>query len=240
MSDPLRHYPAALLPPGKMLWEPMGMTVGSGQTASGVMPVARIDGGGIWKATFTDVAAFTADKRRAFRAFSAIADGGSQPFIMPCIETYDAPWPIVGGQPQRSLPAVPHSDGSFFSDGTGYDSSMIAITSTVAAALRATALTVTVTAADSLHGGETFAIQHLNNDWRLYRIRTAVQNIDGTWAITIRPPLREAIIAGTPLEFDRPKCVMRLLSPDAMDLTYEPFWFGTASPALIEAFPPFP
>lgn len=240
MTETLRHYPASLLPPGKLMWEISGMTIGSGQTASGVMPVARIDGGGIWKATFTDVGVATADKRRAFRAMSAIADGGSQPFIMPCIETYDAPWPIVNGAPQRALPAVPHSDGTFFSDGTGYDSSMIEIAVTQPAPLRATALTVQVTAGDNLHGGETFAIDHPNNRWRLYRIRTAVQNLDGTWAITIRPPLREAIDAGTPLEFDHPKCVMRLLTPDAMDLTYEPFWFGTAAPALVEAFPPFP
>jgi hypothetical protein len=56
MSDALRQYPDALLTFVKLSWELMGMTVGSGQTASGVMPVARIDGGGLWKATLLTLA----------------------------------------------------------------------------------------------------------------------------------------------------------------------------------------
>lgn len=240
MTEPLRYYPADLLGFEKVLWELSGMTLSGGQTASGVMPVARIDGGGLWKSTLTAVGVYTADRRRAFRAFSAIADGGAQPIILPCIETYDAPWPIVNGAPQRALPASPHSDGSTFSDGTSYDNSMIAAKVTVQAALRATSLIVQMIAGDNFHGGEHFAIDHPTNRWRLYRVRTAVLNTDGTWAITFRPPLREAIPLGTFLEFDRPKCVMRLARPDAMDTTFETFWFAQVSPDFIEAFPPFP
>jgi hypothetical protein len=159
---------------------------------------------------------------------------------VPCIETYDAPWPIVNGVPQRSLPACPHDDGSTFSDGTGYESSMIEASMTRPAPIRATSLSIQIIAGDDFHGGEYFAIDHPTNRWRLYRIRTAVQNIDGTWAITIRPPLREAIYASTPLEFDRPKCVLRLATPGAMDATFQPFWNGMQTVNFIEAFGPFP
>jgi hypothetical protein len=240
MSDTLRHYPAALLGFAKLSWELMGMTISPGQTASGVMPVARIDGGGIWKAMFGDVGTYTPDRRRAWHALTAIADGGAQPIIVPCIETYDAPWPIVNGAPQRSLPACPYSDGSTFSDGTRYDNSMIEAQVIPAAPLRATALTVQMIAGDNFHGGEIFSIEHTVNSWRLYRVRTAVTNNDGTWAITIRPPLRETIPAGTFLEFDRPKCVMRLATPGAMDMTLQPFWYGLQTVNFIEAFGPFP
>lgn len=240
MTEPLRYYPADLLGFEKVLWELSGMTLSGGQTASGVMPVARIDGGGLWKSTLTAVGVYTADRRRAFRAFSAIADGGAQPIILPCIETYDAPWPIVNGAPQRSLPASPHSDGSTFSDGSSYDNSMIEAKVTVAAILRATSLTVQMIAGDAFHGGEKFAIDHPNNRWRLYSVRTAVQNTDGTWALTFRPPLREAVSLGTFLEFDRPKSVMRLATADAMDVEFETFWRGSPTVSFIEAFPPFP
>ncbi len=139
-----------------------------------------------------------------------------------------------------SLPAVPHSDDSSFSDGSLYDNSMISATLAAAATLRATSLTVSIVAGDDLHGGEYFSIDHATNRWRLYRIRTATKNLDGTWAVTIRPPLREDVLTGVALEFDRPKCVMRLAAVDSMDATFEQAWYGTQAAMFVEAFPPFP
>lgn len=57
--------------------------------------------------------------------------------------------------------------------------------------------------------------------------------------VTIRPPLREATAAGTRVEFDYPKCIMKLASPDAMDLALERRLYGSATVKFIEDFPPF-
>jgi hypothetical protein len=58
--------------------------------------------------------------------------------------------------------------------------------------------------------------------------------------IKIRPPLREATSAGTRVEFDFPKCIMRLARPDAMNLALERRIHGEASVPFVESLlPPF-
>lgn len=61
----------------------------------------------------------------------------------------------------------------------------------------------------------------------------------GYHTVTIRPPLREAIEAGKALEFDYPKCIMQLASPNAMDLSLERRVIGQASVKWVESFPPW-
>lgn len=61
----------------------------------------------------------------------------------------------------------------------------------------------------------------------------------GHHTLTIRPPLREAVTAGMRAEFDYPKCTMKLMTADAMDLVLNDRFFGQPDVKLIEAFPPF-
>lgn len=243
MTNPvLRYWPHQLLREARMLWELQGMTVGSGQTASGAMPMTRIDGGGLWKATLGQVGLFTADKRRAWRALSRICKGGAQPIILEVRETIDSPWPLVSGvavTPETQA-QVPHDDDSLFDDDTGYESGLIEIKNVGAVVLRATAMTVALVAGSDLQGGEYFSIDHVDLRHRLYSIETAIDNDDGTWAITFSPPLRADIADATWLEFDHPKCVMKLATPDAMDATFEPPFNSNPDVSFIEAFPPFP
>lgn len=237
----LRYFPNdVLLREATLLWEIQGMTVGSTQTASGAMPMSRLDGGGIWKATLGNVGLWNSDKRRAWRSLSAICDGGAQPIVLTVNETLDGPWPLVGGSPLTDLGSTSHSDGSFFDDGTGYESSVIDISVAGDTALRSTLMTVNLVVGSGLQGGEYFAIDHVDLRWRLYRVATAVDNGDGTWNVGFRPPLRAAVADGTRLEFDNPKCVMRLATPDAMDATFQTPFLSDPSVSFIEAFPPFP
>jgi hypothetical protein len=240
MTAVLCYFPYTLLQESKMQWEIMGNVVGSGQTGSGAMPLSRLDGGGLWKATLTELGLWTADHRRTWRAVSAIADGGAQPLIVTVRENVDAPWPIVSGSEVSSFAPVPHSDGSFFSDGSGYATSAIEAIASGAVDLRSTEMTIEIVAGGELKGGEYFSIDHEDLRWRLYRIRTAVDNGDGTFDVTFRPPLRAVIADAQPLEFDRPKCVMRIATSDSMDATLEDGFFGKPSVSFIEAFPPFP
>jgi hypothetical protein len=236
----LRYFPAGLLIEGQMMWELSGATIDGGATLTGARPIARLDGGGLWKAVLTEIGLWTASHRRTWRALTAVADNGAMPIIVPCRETVDAPWPVVAGVELSVLPFVPFSDGATFSDGTSFASSCIDIRTTVPAALRATSMTVRIYAGRTMQGGEKFSIDHDALSFRMYQIRTAVDNGDGTAVITFRPPLRAAVVAGQPLDFDRPKCVMRLSAPDAMDATLSDGFFGRPSASFIEAFPPFP
>ena len=236
----LRYYPAALFAEGRMLWEIQGGLIGSGQTASGPMPTMSLSGGGLWKATLGQVPIYDADRRRTWRAFAAICDNGVQPIVVPVRETFDAPWPVVSGAAITSFAQVPHSDDALFSDDTGYDNGIIEIETVGATLLRATQMVVNIIAGSDLRGGEYFSIDHPDLRWRLYRIRTVIDNGDNTWNITFRPPLRADVADGISLDFDKPKCVMRLATPDAMDVTLEPPDFTEGNVSFIEAFPPFP
>ena len=76
-------------------------------------------------------------------------------------------------------------------------------------ALRATLLRiVTDKYALPIEPGNLFAINHPSWGWRTYRIATA--DPDGT--ITFGTPLREAVAAGTLLDFENPRC--RMYAPE--------------------------
>jgi hypothetical protein len=53
--------------------------------------------------------------------------------------------------------------------------------------------------------------------------------------ITFNPPLREAVASGTALEFDQPRCKMRLANPGSMDLQVQPWTFNSASVEFVES-----
>lgn len=233
-------FPIALFREANLTWELSGVAIGGGQSASGVSAVTRLDGGGLWQAKFAEIWLYTAAKRRGWRALSAIADGGVQPLVVQVRETFDAPFPVVSGSALASLPLCTFSDGATFSDGGEFASSTMSFFANATALLRSTSLVVKKVAGSALQGGEYFAIDHITKSWRLYRIATAIDNGDGTFNVTFRPPLREAIAANTLLDFDRPRCVMRLASVSAMDAVLEPPYNATVAVNFVEAFPPFP
>lgn len=242
MATVVPHYPWDVLRPGKLQpgWELGGTVIGSGPTAAGIMPVTRTDGGGFWKVGFGQVSTHLPARRRSWTALTRIAKGGVQPIVVPCRQIMDQPYPLVGGVPLTSLPDVPHSDDAAFSDDSEYSSSTMSVQLVSAAALRDTTLTVDLIVGNDFQGGEFFSIDHETLRYRLYNISTVAQNDDATWSITIDPPLRAAVPADTFLEFDYPKCVMRIASMGEMDAGFEPYWFGEQNVSFIEAFPPFP
>lgn len=143
------------------------------------------------------------------------------------------PWP-AGAAPYGS---IPHSDGTFFSDGTGYYQPVIDVETYGYAELRDTTIYLQLNYCGDLMGGESFSINHPTMGWRLYEIGT-VNYVDDTHvAVTFNPPLREDVPAGTQVEFDRPRCVMQLKAPGSMDLTVVPWTFNSANAEFIEARP---
>lgn len=231
-------WPALLNRDRMWKWDLAATTIGGGRTLTGAMPLSRIDGGGLWAAELSDVKVSTADQVRAWRALSARMDGGATPVVMECRDTRFAPWPTVAGVPVTSNEAT-NDDDSTPDDDTDYDGSCIEATLVNAVALRATSAVIRFVAGGPLQGGEYFSIQHETFSHRLYRVASVEVNDAGDSEITFRPPLREATDAGTAVEFDTPKCIMKLATPNAMDLALELRFHGTASVRLIEEFPPF-
>lgn len=222
-----------------IMFELIGQTISGGQSASGQMPVTRLDGGGVWKAELSGVQLRSADHVRTWRALTSICDGGAQPVVVIMCDKRHFPAPIVNGV-RITGGSVPYSDGSTHSDGTEYQNSVVIADALIPAPLRGTTINIHLSQGGNLEGGEFFSIEHPTMHHHIYRISTAISIGSGNWTIKFRPPLREAVAVDELFEFDFPKCVMRLAEANAMDMALEARKFANPNVTFIEAFPPFP
>lgn len=238
------HFPRLLLREKSHSWNLLGVVATPGVT-NNVANLVRSDGGGFWSCVMNDVTLSGAGSARGrdrqristllWRAVRQICDGGANRVVVWRNDAGFRPWPEGVAQ---GVPApIPHSDDTFFSDGTGYYQSKIDVTA-AAASLRDTSLDLTLNVCAPLIGGECFSIQHTDVGWRLYEIATVTydEDDDTQATITFNPPLRGDIAANMRLEFDRPRCVMRLKSPSSMDLSVQPWTFNQASVDFVETF----
>jgi hypothetical protein len=225
----LVEFPYRSLIEGDHDWNIVGNTMGSGQTTGASVDV-RSDGGGFWMASLNNIRLRSASDTKLWRAIRNIANGGVTPLIVTCQDTVFAPFPTSAVE----LNGITHSDGTLFSDGTGYAQSIIDVTCNGGAALRATSMTMNLNYCGHLQGGEKFAIAHQTFNWRLYEIGTVIQS-GSVATITFNPPLREAVADGERLEFDRPRCTMKLVNAAAMNLNVTTYPFPLASVKFVES-----
>lgn len=175
----------------------VGSVTSGGTSLSGIDEPIQTDGGGFWRADFTNGDTLEREDGLAWRAITEAMDGGSTAVNVSFCDRLH--------QPVTGNVSVPHSDTTPFSDTTLYSSPEVDAKAKFDTLLRATSMTILIASAIPLVGGETFSIEHVTWGWRAYR----VIGVDGNF-IRFRPPLREAIDAGTLLDFDNPQCQMRL------------------------------
>jgi hypothetical protein len=209
-------------------WNLVGNTMTAGQTSAMSVDI-RSDGGGFWRATLSNIRFKDRSDTLLWRAIRNIANGGIVPIV---VYRRDATWAPFPGTTEGEITS--HSDGTYFDDGTGYYEATIDVTCNGGAALRATTMVLNLNVCAALQGGECFSINHATFGWRLYEIGTAIENDDGTTTITFNPPLREAITDGEQLEFDRPRCTMKLANSSAMDFSNQTYPFSLASVTFVE------
>lgn len=174
-------------------------------------------GAGIWAAEYASVFIYDRNTVLCWRAVKGYLEGRLNVIDVPLYDYEMLYAPIATDLDwQALLAAVPHSDGAYFSDGSGYAIGEITdITASASAALRATSMTVTVTYGPTLQPGMVFELTHATKGPRWYE----VTGYDSTTGIlTFMPPLREAIASGDRLKFTNPKCRMRLAQDDTMML----------------------
>lgn len=237
MSE-LIYVPLSLMRMQAQGLELTSRVISPGLTGAGVLPMVSTDGGGLWRYDLTSIQLYEPNHKRAWRAIAGACDGGVNKLIVSLYDNEHQPWPIVDGVPFTSYDPIPHDDDSYFDDGTGYYQNVIDAQTVGTAALRATSLTVAFAYGGPLVGGEHFSIDHPTMRHRIYRVVRVTENDDGDSVVTIRPPLREAVAAATPLDFDHPKGIFQPASPDALDIVTDINQVARPSPTLIEAFTP--
>ena len=177
--------------------------------------VLNLSGGGFWQIE-CQFSAQSVDEVRGLRAWSAYLDKGATEFILPLLDLRFAPRPTIAGKLVK--PGAVSTADNYFSEEAGYGSQIIVANSVSAAALRATSVTIRVTQGSSIRGGEHFSIEHASAGWRLYRVARVTHASGDLFTCEIRPPLREAIGENEAIEFDMPRCVMRITPDKAYDM----------------------
>lgn len=170
-----------------------------GRALSGFEDTMAPDGGGYVIAEYSDGTMIDARVNKAWRALTTGLDGGAASIVVRLCDTRHQP---------RKTGSVPHSDDTPFSDEAEYAGVGTTAAAVGAAVLRATSLTASFIGGEALEGGEWFSIAHALWGERAYNIMSVIPNGDN-FDIEFRPPLREAIAAGTALNFDDPRCTMR-------------------------------
>jgi hypothetical protein len=214
MADPIL-WPHEMFRSADTVWSLNATSVSGGRPFSGATGQAvSFSGGGLWKAKFVDIRIRSREQVNAWHALEALLSGSVQTVIVPRCDRRHGPR-------TAAMSYVPHSDGSPFGDGSLYLSAQINAETTQAADLRDTTLTISISGGRPLIGGEHFSIDHGGDvGWRMYRV-ARVWTESGETTIEMRPPARADIPAGTRLEWDLPRCTMRLADPNGMELTLQ-------------------
>lgn len=208
-------------------------TLSGAASLTGQTQVSATDAG-IWTCSYEGFPVVTRNRVIMWRALQAYLEGRLNVIDVPLYD-YEVDFsPVATDLDWKALlTSVPHSDGAYFSDGSGYAIDEITdITTTASAALRATSVTVSVTYGPELQPGMIFELNHATKGPRWYMVKSYNST---TGALTFRPPLREAISSGDQLRFTNPKCRMRLSSDDAMLLKLDAPGHGFPNVSFVEA-----
>jgi hypothetical protein len=223
-------FPTRLFGPSSLQARLVGQAITGGVSLSGEAQFADAGGGGRWVVDFGDTSLWTREKVLAWRRLAAMTDGGAAPIIVPLGD-------------RRHQPVNPKYTGTdtfgtdtWVSDVTAWTAEEVTAVTTADAAISATSLSLNLTAPLQLLGGEKLAILHTTTSWRLYEVgRVKTGGTVGSAVATtidIRPPLREAVGSGHALNFESPRCVMRV--DGDMSETLSQLKFGKASARFIE------
>lgn len=206
-------WPRSQLQPETESWTRGGVFTSGGRLVSGGIKGGRTDGGGFWVCTMKGLV-LERPQIKLWRALEVLVGDGVTEFVLPMCEAGFRP--ISAGVGRTS--GIPHSDGTLFSDGTGYTQDPIVATVAEPAARRATTLVLDMEVSGPLEGGEHFSFDHPTERRRMYTVGQ-ILSVDGTIYTITTEPLREAITSdqiadGVAADFNTPGVVMVVANPD--------------------------
>lgn len=208
-------WPRSLLAPRDARFNPAPASRGGAPTLGGVARTIRTDRG-FWRGSLVAIPVGTYDQRRAWNAIRVALGGRPGLCAVPVYAHDTAPYELVAGA--RAVPegiVLSHSDGTYFSDGTGYVQGSIAVRMHAAAALGDTVVQLELLAGEADLAGVRFSYRHA-----LYETGPASDVTGAVWTVPVVPRIRAPIAAGEDLEFDHPTCLAHLARDDGMDIDF--------------------
>jgi hypothetical protein len=247
------------LRPKRMKFDVPGSGMEGGRNGRGESISMDFSGGGTVTGTYESCVIFGRDHGDAERLeyvnyLGARLNGGFRFINVPIVNDGIGPFPVIDGRRRPIIKGIRHSDGSFFSDGTGYSQATVWAKLIENAPLNAGQVRIRIYgAARDLRWSDWFSIYHDQNGdkskgWRTWRYwendktNEGTENVDGVslgfkdYKLAINPPLREATAAGTRIEAARPKCVMKFPSDYSLPFEYEANYSARPTLTFTEAF----
>ena len=223
-----------LLNPGVIIVDRKGAAVSGGRTYDGETSVANFGGSGKITVSYLKclIDPSDADVLRYLSWLGMVLNDGIDKMIVPLLIDRIVPY----YDPTATYLTAPHSDDAPFSDDSEYLVNTLTARVTANATYNDAYLYIEVTGGKQLYGGEWFSIDHGGVSHRLYGIRQVVETGDADaentrqYKVRIRPTLRADTAADTPVEFNRPKCLMMLPPGKTIPFTYEAY--GESHPEL--------
>jgi hypothetical protein len=231
-----KHWPDTVKPASVLFYPELPSA--SGGPALGGSEQVVFSSAGRWHAKLTmsvrlkrEPVVNSRERVLSARAIVAYLKGRSNIVYMPVFDSYSAPSPAAGGT-QGLVKGIPHSDGTLFSDGTGYAQFSSPATLAATAAKGSLAATVDLLAStQTVYAGQYFGL----GDCELYLIDSVVDNGAGNFSLTFWPPLRSTHVVGATVNFDTPTCAMRLAADDSALLNFTPAFVADQEIELVEA-----
>ncbi|KQV33147.1 MULTISPECIES: hypothetical protein [unclassified Rhizobium] len=241
---------ANFLAPLKTTFDVVGSSIEGGRSATGETVSMEMSGGGIVTATYDDCKIRDEEQFEYINMLGARLNGSFRFINVPIPTDWFGPFPIINKIRRPIITGIPHSDGSYFDDGSGYSQTTVWGKITASAALNAGIVRMRVYGLSRpLRWSDWFSIYHPTKGWRAYRYwevldrySDGTETIDGTptpyqeYLLAIAPPLREAVTSGTRVEFARPRFVARFPAGFTLPSVIEAFFVTQQSIQFTEAF----
>ncbi|WP_311272173.1 MULTISPECIES: hypothetical protein [unclassified Rhizobium] len=238
----LPTVPIMYLRPTRASFDNPGSSIDGGTNGLGEAISMETSGGGIVTATYERcvLQADDTERHEVINWLGARGNGSFRFFNVPIINDGIGPFPIINGAKRAIINGIPHSDGSLFSDTSGYSQATVWGEITEAAALNAGIIKMKVyDAARPLRWSDWFSIYHETKGWRAYRywdVLDKTDDADPTYTLAIAPPLREAVTVGQRVELARPMCAMKFAAGSTLPWDYNGFYEARPSLNFVEAF----
>lgn len=211
------HWPDPELRRERSLsWIPDFQNQAGPQGLDGTRQYRNLNGGGLWRCAYNGEQLRAREEVMAWLKMEVWLRGGMNPVDVPLLFCRFQPKSVGSG----SAPVIKATDGW---------------------AARAVTGRMTVVNSTPIEEGMHFSDYDATTyGWRLHRIYFVAPAGTGggpdDYDIAFWPPARFAVAANHALEFEFPRCVMRLASSDSMDLELEQRKRGNPNAEFIEAF----
>lgn len=241
---------ANFLHPVKTIFDVQGSAIEGGRNGNGESVSMEMTGGGIVTAVYENCLIKDKEQLEYVNWLGARLNGSFRFINVPIITDWFGPFPTIGGLPTPIVSGIPHSDGSYFDDGSGYSQATVFGEVTEDAALNAGVLKLRLyDASRDLRWSDWFSIYHPVKGWRAYRFWDVIsKSAEGSevksgatrtykdYTLALAPPLREAVSDGTRVEFARPRFAAKFQTGFTLPSVVEAFFVTQQTIQFVEAF----